>query len=232
MSKKKITTVTTTTEIIEDNSSSNFTEIVCILDRSGSMHSIRDDAIGGFNSFLEEQKKLPGDANMTLVLFDDQYDVVHDAVPIRRVEPLTHNTFVPRGSTALLDAIGRTINKINSHGNGAKVIVSILTDGQENCSTEFRRQDIFDMITKHKNKGWEFIYLAANQDAIGAGTSMGFTANRSFNIGADSVGMSATYGAINYATSNMRKKGKLDDADVFTMSCMVDTSNTDGSDKK
>jgi uncharacterized protein YegL len=192
---------------------SDVTEIVCIVDRSGSMSSIKGDAIGGFNSFLQTQKKLPGEARLTLVLFDDQYEMIHDSVPIKDVDELDSNTFVPRGMTSLFDAIGRTISHIKSKISGESkkpgVIFSILTDGQENSSKEFRnKSQISELITEHREKDkWEFIYLAANQDAIGEGQSLGISGNLSLNFVAQAGKATRSMNAMNYATSSFRTKG-------------------------
>jgi hypothetical protein len=200
---KKDSTVTVKTENYSD-----LTELICIVDRSGSMSSIRSDAIGGFNTFLDAQKKAPGKANLTLVLFDDQYDVVHDAATIDGVEALTEKTYIPRGSTALLDAIGRAIidakTKVDNPREKPHVIVSILTDGEENASREFSRDQIFKMITEQTENGWEFIFLAANQDAISAGMGLGIGASNSFNFKSTKKGMQRTSQALNYAVSNVR----------------------------
>lgn len=165
----------------------NLTEIVCVLDRSGSMASLTNDAIGGFNSFLDEQKKLPGDARLSLILFDHEYIVQADNAPIQQVEPLTAQTYVPRGSTALLDAIGRAITnvgerltKTSERDRPSKVIVVILTDGEENASHEYTKQRIADMI-KHQQEqyNWRFVYLGVAVDA--------FADARAFNIPANYV---------------------------------------------
>ena len=159
----------------------NLCEIGFVLDRSGSMNAMKDEAVGGINAFLESQRKLPGQAGLTLVLFDHEYIVVHDGVPIKNVPPLNNDTYVPRGTTALLDAIGRTINTIGERldktpkpERPGKVIVAILTDGLENASQEFKRKEIFKMI-KHQREvySWEFIFLGAKQDAISTGAKMG-----------------------------------------------------------
>lgn len=175
-------------------------ELICIIDRSGSMHSIRDDAIGGFNAFLKEQKALPGDARLTLVLFDDQYEVVFDGAPLREVLDLTEETYVPRGSTALLDAVGRALSAASARlsgipedGRPEKVIVCILTDGMENASREFTREQIFDMISARKTNGWEFVFLAASQEAIQEGAAMGIDALDRMLFQSTSAGISDAY---------------------------------------
>jgi uncharacterized protein YegL len=154
----------------------NLTEIVCIIDRSGSMESIRTDAIGGFNAFLAEQQKLPGDAKLTLVLFDHEYILHLDGVPLQDVQPLDETTYVPRGTTALLDAIGRTVDDVGKRLGATpederpgKVIVVILTDGLENASRDYTHERVRALITHQSEKySWEFVFLAANQDAIAA----------------------------------------------------------------
>ena len=149
-------------------------EIVCIVDRSGSMAAVRSDAVGGFNTFLEEQKKLPGEARLTLVLFNDSVDVVHLARPIAELEPFDERSYVPSGSTALLDAVGRTIDKVGQRlaatpeaERPGKVIVAILTDGEENASRKYDLKDVRERIRRQREVyKWEFVFLAANQDAF------------------------------------------------------------------
>ena len=163
----------------KDRLTGTYTEIVCILDRSGSMSAIQDDTIGGFNEFLIRQKKVDGKARLTLVLFDDQYEVVHSGMDIKTVAPLTENTFVPRGNTAMLDAIGRTLRTMTEKAAArpaadrpGSMIVAILTDGEENASREFTLPHISDLIAEKRAQGWEFIFLAANQDAIASATRL------------------------------------------------------------
>jgi uncharacterized protein YegL len=194
------------------------TEIVCILDRSGSMNSIKQDAIGGFNTFLESQQKLDGKATMTVVQFDNEYMVTVDGVDIQDVTPLNNQTFVPRGSTALLDAIGRTVNEVGSRLEGMlegnrpeKVIVLILTDGQENGSHEFNRAQINSMITVQKETySWEFIFLAAGQDAMAEAHSIGIGQLNTMSFTANAKGMSTTYSAMNDVVSMYRSAGTID----------------------
>jgi len=194
-------------------SKKNLTEIVAIIDRSGSMSILTNDAIGGFNTFLNEQKKVPGDANFTLVLFDDKYDLVHDGKGINDVPDLNDKTYVPRGSTALLDAIGKTITTVGERLSNTqedqkpeKVIVAILTDGEENASKEYKRKHILDMINHQRDKySWEFIFLAANQDAIQEGMKFGIHAHDSVTWTASSVGVTRGYASLCNMTTNYRK---------------------------
>lgn len=141
---------------------------VLILDRSGSMEACLADTIGGFNAFLREQAVEGG--TLSLVLFDHEYTLVYDKKPIGEVEPLTDKTFVPRGATALLDAIGKTIKAIEPN---RKPIVAILTDGQENSSHKFTKAHVRDLITERQDKGWTFLYLGANQDAFAEAGAIG-----------------------------------------------------------
>ncbi len=133
------------------------TEIVMVIDRSGSMATIKDDAIGGLNTFIEEQQKVKGEANLTTVLFDDEYILWHDGVDIKKVEPFTERTYVPRSMTALLDAIGKTANdvgerlrKTKEKDRPEKVLFVILTDGMENASKEFTKPQIVEIIDHHR----------------------------------------------------------------------------------
>ncbi len=160
------------------------TDITIVLDRSGSMASIADDVVGGLNTFVEAQRRLGGEACFTLVQFDDQFEVVHDHVPLRDVPPLTRETYVPRGTTALLDAIGRTIVQTGVRlammpdaDRPRAVILAVQTDGYENASREFTRDQVFAMIRHQEEKyAWQFVFLAAEQDAIARGAEMGFAA--------------------------------------------------------
>lgn len=190
----------------------NHTEIVCIIDRSGSMEAIKNDAIGGFNTFIEAQKQVPGTASISLVLFDNEYLTPITCVDIKTVEPLTDKTFVPRGSTALLDAIGRTINEIGSRLSSMqecdrpeKVMVCILTDGQENASHEFTSQKIKEMIEHQRDKyKWEFAFLAANQDAFASASTIGISKKMTANFTANSAGTRGAYINMSAMTTNYR----------------------------
>ena len=203
-------------EIADENRSTannDFTEIICIIDRSGSMESIRSDAIGGFNRFLKDQQMLPDKARLTMVLFDDQYELIHNGIDIQKVQPLTNQTFVPRGMTALLDAIGRTINEVSARfseqpleRHPEKVIVSILTDGQENASREFDRKIIREIIIKYTQElHWDFIYLAANQDAFAESRQMGISAENTVMYSSDTNGIDTSYDMISNAVAMKRK---------------------------
>jgi uncharacterized protein YegL len=191
----------------------DLTEIGIVLDRSGSMDSMAKEAIGGINAFLESQAKLPGEARLTLVLFDHEYLEVHAGRPIKEVPALTAETYVPRGTTALLDAIGRTVKTIGERldktpegDRPAKVIIAILTDGLENASKEFKSKQIREMIEHQKAKyAWEFIYLAANQDAIAVGETFGISADSAVTFDADTPeGAERAYAAVGEVISALR----------------------------
>jgi len=165
MAKKKVVTKTVVTEeIITDEK----TQIVCILDRSGTMSSIINTAIDGFNEYLNKQKQLEDDATITVALFDDQYDLLYDNVPIKEVEPFTKDVWYPRGMTALHDAIGKTIEtvrgnhkKMKKKDRPDKVLVCIVTDGLENYSKEYNLNDIVKLTRECEADGWNFVYLYA-----------------------------------------------------------------------
>lgn len=184
------------------------TEIIAILDRSGSMSSIVADAIGGFNTFLADQKTVPGEARMTLALFDDRFDYLYTGQPLSQAQPLNAKTFVPRGGTSLLDAIGRTLNeqgaRIKADGWAEKVIVCILTDGGENSSREFRQDQIKEMVKHAEGHGWVFVFLAANQDAFAAGASYGISAGHTMAFDASAVGTQTAYASMSAMTRSLR----------------------------
>lgn len=193
---------------------SNLAEIICIIDRSGSMEAIRTDAIGGFNSFLDRQKKEPGEAKLTLILFDHEYDVVYHHVEIKQVPPLTAVTYVPRGTTALLDAVGRTIDDVGKrlhampeHDRPGKVIVAILTDGMENASRDYTLERVSEMIRHQREKyAWEFLFLAANQDAITTAASMSIPALNAVTFVASSAGTAKAFDNLDSMVAERRKR--------------------------
>ena len=182
----------------------NLTDISVVLDRSGSMQSVRSDTIGGFNAFLKTQKEAPGEALLTLAQFDHEYEVVYSGKGIKDAPELSSETFVPRGQTALLDAIGRTINATGARLSAmaedqrpGKIIVVIITDGQENNSREFSRPQINEMI-KHQKEAysWDFVFLGANQDAIQAGVSLGVNSGNSMTFAANKRGVTSAFASV------------------------------------
>ena len=176
--------------------------------------------MAGFNAFIKSQLDVPGDANLTLVLFDDEYLMPHSSVPVQNVPELTAATYVPRGSTALLDAIGRTIketdarlSKLAEAEQPGKVIVAIFTDGEENASQEYSLKHIGDLIRLYRDtKGWEFLFLAANQDAIATAGTMHMSLSLSSNVSYDYKGVKSTGGALSRKVRSMRMKssGNMD----------------------
>lgn len=188
------------------------TELVFILDRSGSMGGLESDTIGGFNTMLEKQKKQEGEAHITTVLFDDRYEQIHDRFPIAQVKALTSKDYYVRGGTALLDAIGKTIQQmalIQKHlpeeERAEKVIFVITTDGLENASREYSRSQIKQMIETEKERyGWEFLFLGANMDAVKEAGSLGIGEDRSVTFQNDSQGIETNYRVVSETVCMMR----------------------------
>lgn len=187
-------------------------EMVFILDRSGSMSGLEKDTIGGFNSMIEKQKETPGEALVTTVLFDDQYEVLHNRKPINKVPVLSKEQYYVRGSTALLDAIGKSIvNLIDVYRNlrhdekPEKTIFIITTDGMENASREFTNTQIKKMIERQKEKyQWEFIFLGANIDAIKTASDFGISHDRVANYHSDERGTALNYDVISETVREFR----------------------------
>jgi uncharacterized protein YegL len=195
----------------------NKTELVFILDRSGSMSGLESDTIGGFNATLKKQKDETGEAIVTTILFDDKVEMLHDRTDITAIDPMTDKDYYVRGSTALLDAVGRTIGKIgNAHKNTKEehrpghVMIVITTDGFENASREYSYGQISSMVKHQKEKyGWEFIFLGANIDAVATAASMGISKERAANYNADSEGTKLNYESLNKVVSSMRNNSPI-----------------------
>jgi len=187
------------------NTPSLKTEIIMITDRSGSMSSIKRDAEGGFNNFIEEQKKVGGEVRVTSVIFDSQVETQYEKLDLQAVPQFT---LMPRGSTALQDAIGQTLNvqgkRIHDENWADLVIVTILTDGEENASREYSAQQIKEMITHAEQHNWKFIFLAANQDAFQAGAAYGISANTTRGFAANAAGTKSAYADISSMTTALR----------------------------
>ena len=191
----------------------NLTEIVFILDRSGSMRGLESDTIGGFNGFIEKQKKEDGEALVSVVLFDDRTEVIYDRVDLAKIEPMTDKQYYVRGCTALLDAVGGAIHHIGTIHKYAreedrpeKTIFVITTDGYENASRHYRNAEVRTMIRKEQEKyGWEFIFLGANIDAEEAADSIGIDRSRAVNYMSDSEGTVAAFEAVEMAASYVRR---------------------------
>ena len=203
-----------------------YTHISVVLDRSGSMASCLDDTIGGFNSFLGSQRELDGEATLSLIQFDDQYEILEDMKAIGDCKDITVETYVPRGMTALLDAIGRTINNTEAQLDNKdedekpeKVIFVIITDGAENHSTEFNHEQIMKMINRHREDNkWEFVFIGANQDAISVGGGMGVRAANSLTYDQSQQGTTHMYMSLTRGMNNYRSKSVKDlevDSDFF-----------------
>ena len=190
------------------------TEIISIVDRSGSMQSILDDAIGGFNTFLAAQQRQPGQAKLSLILFDHEYQVVHQAVDIQQAEPLNQDTYVPRGSTALLDAVGKTIDAVGERlaataesERPSQVIISILTDGYENASQTYSKPKVAAMIKHQTEKyNWAFEFQAANMDAFAAAKELSIAPDRVVQFEATSEGVREAFDQQSQRISAMRSK--------------------------
>ena len=190
----------------------NLTELVFVLDRSGSMSGLEGDTIGGFNSMLAKQQAEAGECRITTVLFDHKYELLHDRIDIKAVSKITDKEYFVRGNTALLDAVGKTINKIaNAQKNTAedhraeKVLFVITTDGMENASQEFSYRKIKSMVEHEKEKhGWEFIFLGANIDAVEVAGRFGVPRNRAQRFHNDSRGIEMNFSVLSDAVSMMR----------------------------
>lgn len=189
------------------------TEIVFILDRSGSMRGLEADTIGGYNSLLEKQKKEAGEAIVSTVLFDDVQEVLHDRVDLNKMEPITGKEYYVRGSTALLDAVGGAIHHIGNVHKYAreedrpeKTLFIITTDGMENSSRRYTYEKVRHMVERQKQKfGWEFLFLGANMDAIEVAGRFGINADRAVSYECDSVGTAVNYKALSKAVSRVRE---------------------------
>lgn len=190
----------------------NLTEIVFILDRSGSMAGLEDDTIGGFNAMIAKQQKEQGEAFVSTVLFDNISEVIHDRVDIQKVEPMTRKDYYVRGCTALLDAVGKAIHHIGNVHKYAreedrpeKTIFVITTDGMENASRQYSYKDLKRIIERQKEKyGWEFLFLGANIDAAKEAARFGINPDRAANYHADRQGTAVIYEAVSDAVCSVR----------------------------
>ena len=197
----------------------NKTELVFIVDRSGSMSGLERDTIGGYNSLLGKQRLEEGSAIVTTVLFDDKFELLHDRMDIHAISPISEKDYFVRGSTALLDAIGKTINKIGNvqkhtkpEMRADKVLVIITTDGMENSSVEYSYDRVKMMIERQKNMyGWEFIFLGANIDALATAHRFGIDSSRATNYRADSQGTHLNYATLNKTVSKFRSEAIIED---------------------
>jgi hypothetical protein len=192
----------------------DYTHISVILDRTGSMESIRDDTIGGFNAFLEDQQHQPGTATLTLVQFDteDPYEIVHHYTPIADIPKLTRKTYVPRAATPLLDALGRGINDLEKgilelaeEERPSKVVMVVITDGHENSSEEFKKDQISKMVKERTEKDdWQFVFLGADLDGIDDARASGFVFDSSLLYEKSGKGAREAWASLSKRTSEFR----------------------------
>lgn len=194
----------------------NITEIVFILDRSGSMSGLEKDTIGGFNAMIEKQKKQDGKAYVSTVLFDHESVVLHDRLPLEQIKPMTEDDYTVRGCTALLDAIGGAVKHIGNIHKYARsedvpehTMFVITTDGLENASRKYNSRDIKRLIESKKEEGWEFLFIGANIDAIETANDYGISADRAVNYNADSQGTGVVFEAVSETVAKFRGGQKV-----------------------
>lgn len=189
------------------------TEVVFILDRSGSMSGLESDTIGGYNSMLKKQTEEPGTAWITTVLFDDRVELLHDRIPLAEMLPITDKEYYVRGSTALLDAIGYSIQKVSlsqklapAKARASRILFVITTDGYENASREYSYDKIRNLILEKKQKdGWEFLFLGANIDAVAEAAKFGIERDRAVKFTNSSRGVNLNYAVVSDVVSNYRQ---------------------------
>ncbi len=187
-------------------------ELVFILDRSGSMSGKESDTIGGFNSLIEKQKGEEGDALVTVVLFDDKYEVLYDRVSLKTIPKMTTKEYYVRGSTALLDAVGKTVNQIKAIQDGTeeasrpgKTMFVIITDGLENSSREYRADVVKNLVETRKKEDWEFLFIGANIDAVGEASKIGIDACRAASYENSEEGLDSVYAAVGKVVGSARR---------------------------
>ena len=194
-------------------------QIICILDRSGSMSNLAEDTIGGYNSFLEKQKQTPGKVEVTTVLFDNQYEKIADRVDLSEIEKLTSEKYYARGTTALLDAIGMTLTNVagkmekeNICPAKRRVLVLIMTDGLENASVEYNKATVKAMIEQTtENYKWNYIFMGANIDSVSEAQSLGIAGRNAMNFSSSSAGVRKTFEKMDDAASAVRESGAVDE---------------------
>lgn len=195
----------------------NLTELVFILDRSGSMHGLIDDTIGGFNSLIEKQRGVEGECVVSTVLFDSRSTVLHDRVPLSAVKPMTRSDYIPRGNTALIDAIGGAVKHIGNVHKYAReedvphnTMFVIITDGMENASRLYTSDKVKAMIERQKERyGWEFIFIGANIDAVETAKEFGISEDRAVDYLADAQGTAVAYAATCDFLCDMRRNKRI-----------------------
>lgn len=195
----------------------DFTELVFILDRSGSMAGLESDTVGGFNAMIDKQKKVDGEVCVSTVLFDHESVVLHDRVDVQRIEPMTEEQYTVRGCTALLDAVGGAIRHIGNVHKYAReedrpehTIFVITTDGMENASRHYTAEQVRQKIQRQKEKyGWEFLFLGANMDAVETARRIGVDQNRAASYRSDGVGTRLNYEVVGEAVCSMRQRAEI-----------------------
>ncbi len=196
---------------------SNLTEIVFILDRSGSMAGLESDTVGGFNAMVEKQKKEPGEALISTVLFSDRHELLYDRVAPEKIEPMTERQYQVGGCTALLDAIGWTVHHVSQihryareEDRPGKTVFVITTDGMENASRHYRYEEVQRMVKHEQEKyGWEFLFLGANMDAIAAARRFGIREDRAVRYACDSAGTRLNYEVVGETVACFRAKKEI-----------------------
>ncbi len=199
------------------NTAAEPVQLICILDRSGSMRNLAGDTIGGYNSFLEQQRQKEGSAQVTTVLFDDKYEMVTDGVDLMEAPELTSDVYFARGMTALLDAVGRTItgtlNKMEQEGvcpANRRVLVLIMTDGQENDSKEYDKAAVKGLIdATTKEYGWNYVFMGANIDSVQEAAALGIKADYAVNYSHDSAGVAESFDRMVLAADEVRENGSV-----------------------
>ena len=193
------------------------TELVFILDKSGSMAGLEKDTIGGFNALIDKQRKLPGEVRVTTVLFNHEYELLHNRISLEGISPMTDSDYEVGGMTALLDAVGSTIQKISNAQKGTlekhragRVMFVITTDGLENSSCEYTYRKIHEMIASKKANGWEFMFLGANIDAVATAKKFGVDEDFAVDYHADAEGTELNYQVLSEAVSSFRTGKKID----------------------
>ena len=200
-----------------DQTSAEPLQIICILDRSGSMRDLAGDTIGGYNSFLEKQKQEPGSAEVTTVLFDNQYDMVVKGVNLADVPELTSAEYYARGTTALLDAVGMTLAEVAGKMEKEsvcpakrRVVVLIMTDGKENASKEYSKSKVKAMIEQATNDyKWNFVFMGANIDSVAEASSLGISSRNAMDYSADKAGVHASFARMDAAVNEVRETGSV-----------------------
>lgn len=195
----------------------NTTELVFILDRSGSMAGLESDTIGGFNAMIEKQRKVAGECYVSTVLFDNKSEVLHDRVKLSDINPMTDEDYTVHGCTALIDALGSAIHHITNIHKYARAedvpqhtMFIITTDGMENASRHYSSKQVKKMIEKQKSKyGWEFLFIGANIDAVETARRYGIDSDRAVNYNADKQGTKIVYDSVAKAVCNVRTHKKL-----------------------